>query len=77
MSKRTIVSVEMPADMVEDIKQMQVVLPISKSDIIRLALRHYLKHVAPRLPGASSMEDPYAEDDRFPGCDNCQENRRD
>ena len=44
MNKRTIVSVEIPADMVEDIKQMQVVLPISKSDIIRLALRHYLKH---------------------------------
>lgn len=73
MSKRTIISVEIPVGMVEDIKQVQTVMPISKSDIFRLALRYYLDHVVPMLPVSSSTQtvDPYKDDEPFPGCKSC------
>jgi len=72
MAKRTIISVEIPAGMVEDIRQVQTVMPISKSDILRLALRYYLDHVVPMLPASSTQtEDPYKDDDPFPACKSC------
>lgn len=75
MSKRTIISVEIPEGMVEDIKQVQTVMQISKSDILRLALRYYLDyldHVISMLPASSiQTEDPYKDDEPFPQCDGC------
>ena len=72
MSKRIIVSVEIPVNMAEEFRQLQTVMPISKSDIIRLALRYYFNHVAPMHPASSTQtEDPYKDDEPFPGCKSC------
>lgn len=75
MSKRTIISVELSPDIVESIESVRAVLPVSKSDIIRLAIRYYLKHAAPALPLEGErvkQPNPY-EDCCFRDCKSCPE----
>lgn len=75
MSKRTIVSVELSSDIVEAIESVRAVLPVSKSDIIRLAIRYYLRHAAPALPmerETVKQPKPY-EDCYLHDCGSCNE----
>lgn len=75
MTKRTIVSVELSPDIVESIESVRAVLPVSKSDIIRLAIRYYIRHAAPALPlerETAKQPNPY-EDCYLHDCETCNE----